>query len=32
MRFVGPSEPQQEGQGEPEKAAKGLDRMVGKFR
>lgn len=32
MRFVGPAESQEgKGQGEPEKAARGLDRMIDKF-
>jgi len=33
LRFVGPAEAQEgEGQGEPEKAARGLGRMVDRFR
>ena len=32
LRFIGPPEPQEgEGRSEPERAARGLDRMVGKF-
>jgi len=32
LRFVGPAEAREEGQGEPEKAARGLGRMVDRFR